>query len=814
MKALWLSRVGAAALLLAVSTYYLLASIPFARYHFLEFAHFWWLPPFIRHHPLVMAAGVTLLLLSLPGVSKAWRLRLGLAGGIPAAWMAVVARVPALDTYENAMAMSAVPLGLCAAAAVLDVAAHPAALARSRERQAPPRELLGTAALGGLIASAIYLLTGTTVAGSGRLQIAELLLGGAATVVGHELLFMTPVVALLVLRSLAKRLAWRAGLQWIVTVACLAIVAAFLVRRIMLSTLLMREGWAFAFSIAIGLSMVLYWQALEIHRASVADAPDATGRTRWFAALSCAAVIVMCVVALPRMLLLADWGMVLQKTLVVVTWMACGLFVHFVSSRLRARVVVAVVAVVVSAASLTVRTFAAAPSTQPSAERSADIRMMLERYASVDHSLATILDVVRPAVSDRDFFTSLRDVGDVTDNPALNAVPLHIVPELREPPRHRPHIFLIVVDSLRPDYLAPYRPSAAPFTPAIGAFGRDSIVMRRAFTRYAGTALSQPAIWAGGLIPRYNYLQPFSVVNNLARLVDAAGYRQYVSMDEISKLTLNASAISNLEPQLAHPENKEEAFKFDLCHTVTELTRQLDRDAGDPRPVFVYTQPQNLHIRVLAETSRSYVGIRFGEDEYFQPAVAALQRLDACFGTLIDDLKRRGLYDDSVILLTSDHGDSYGEEGRWGHAFYLVPDTLRIPLIVHVPERLQHERPWDSNALAFSTDLTPTLFDLLGYAPAPTTSLVGRSLLHPVSGAAPALPQSYFVQSSYSRAFGVLEDDGARLYIADANHVTEALFDLRAGGTVEVQLSAVERVRYRQRMFAFLHELNAYYAPQ
>ena len=390
------------------------------------------------------------------------------------------------------------------------------------------------------------------------------------------------------------------------------------------------------------------------------------------------------------------------------------------------------------------------------------------------------------------------------------------MPRLDRPPAYRPHIIVIVVDSLRPDYLAPYRPSAAAFTPAIAAFAADSVVMRHAFTRYAGTALSQPAIWAGGLIPRHNYVQPFSVVNNLARLLAAGGYRQYVSMDEISRLTLSDSVVSNLEPQLLHPERKEEAFKFDLCDTVQELARQLDRDAGDPRPLFVFSQPQNLHIRVLADTSRTYDGIRFDGDEYFKPAVSALQRLDGCFGSMIDDLKRRGLYDDAIIVLTSDHGDSYGEQGRWGHAFYLVPDTLRIPLILRVPERLK-QRGWDPDAVAFATDVTPTLYDLLGYEPADGAAaagaaLVGRSLAQPM-GAGASVAHMHFVQSSYSRAFGLL-DDGAWLYVANANQVTESLFDLRGGGTIQVQLSAVDRVRYRQRLLERLRELNDYYARE
>src|SRR5437762_13481708 len=78
----WIATLGRATgglALMSVGAYYLLASIPFAYYHFLQFAHFWWLPLFIKAHAAVMGGGTFLLLASLKTVSAAWRRRLGLA---------------------------------------------------------------------------------------------------------------------------------------------------------------------------------------------------------------------------------------------------------------------------------------------------------------------------------------------------------------------------------------------------------------------------------------------------------------------------------------------------------------------------------------------------------------------------------------------------------------------------------------------------------------------------------------------------------------------------------------------------------------
>ena len=78
----------------------------------------------------------------------------------------------------------------------------------------------------------------------------------------------------------------------------------------------------------------------------------------------------------------------------------------------------------------------------------------------------------------------------------------------------------------------------------------------------------------------------------------------------------------------------------------------------------------------------------------------------------IDDLKARQLYDDSVIVLTSDHGDSLGEEGRWGHAYTLFPEVLQVPLIVHLPPRLRAQFDLDEEEGTLSAALEAQLGEL------------------------------------------------------------------------------------------------------
>jgi hypothetical protein len=500
--------------------------------------------------------------------------------------------------------------------------------------------------------------------------------------------------------------------------------------------------------------------------------------------------------------------------LVFVSWFAALLLVLSLpdSRKMRLALVCGLAAVVTG--TLAAATVDARENPTAAAIGGLDPGLAVERYAMADTSMMVLLDLLRPVIADIDFYNTLRDTGDRTDDQSLRPTTLHLVEAMKSAQTYRPHVFVIVIDSLRPDYLSAYNPKVT-FTPAIGAFARESLVMENAFTPYTGTALSQPAIWAGALIQRRMYVKPFSAVNNLERLIVAGGYRSYISMDEILTLLLeNRSRLHPLDSQIAHPDRIEDAFKFDLCATLGELRSSLDRDETDPAPIFFYSQPQNIHIRVLApQDTHPQWRARTGT-EFFEAAATAIARIDGCFGSFIAYLKAKRLYDDSIVILTSDHGDAYGEGGRWGHAFYLTPETTRVPLILHVPARLLQGRTSDPQAAAFLTDVTPTLYSLLGYGPLSNHPLAGRSLL-PSPGDPVDRPDVFLLQSSYSRIFGLLARDGRWLYAANANTATEQTYDLHKDGNESVPrtLTPADRILYRKLLLERLASFNAYYRP-
>ncbi|HZW79920.1 MAG TPA: sulfatase-like hydrolase/transferase, partial [Candidatus Deferrimicrobiaceae bacterium] len=126
-------------------------------------------------------------------------------------------------------------------------------------------------------------------------------------------------------------------------------------------------------------------------------------------------------------------------------------------------------------------------------------------------------------------------------------------------------------------------------------------------------------------------------------------------------------------------------------------------------------------------------------------------------------------YDNSIIVLTSDHGDSYGEFGRYGHSDFLFPEVIRIPLIIHLPSEMRRGAVWDPEQIAFSMDVTPTLYYLLGHRPILNNELLGRPLFTATTAEQQTYARkNYLLVSSYAPVYGILDKNADSLFIADA----------------------------------------------
>ncbi len=477
-----------------------------------------------------------------------------------------------------------------------------------------------------------------------------------------------------------------------------------------------------------------------------------------------------------------DWNFLLQKLSVLAVWLLAVAIVHAAAhetgrsiSPSQAMLAPALVLAACAIGSLTLS------RGYPKASGRLDAESVLDRYAAVDPSYRLIRDTrTVPSGETARFYAYLR-ANTLVSPAAARPAAIDFVSPLRATESSKPLIFLFVVDSLRRDYLSPYN-SAVSFTPKIARFASDSVVFDRAFTRYAGTALAVPSIWAGGMLIHELEEHEFAPRNALLKLLDVDGYHPVLTMDfVVNDLVPHRADVTELDPGLKETQ-------IDLCRTTSELETMLNART-DQRPMFVYTLPQNVHIAVASKrkppAGETYPG-------FFAPVASSVRAVDGCFGGFIDFLKRAGLYDRSLIVLTSDHGDSLGEGGRWGHAYFMYPEVMRVPLIIHLPSSLRGRASVDPDAVAFSTDITPTLYALLGHEPADLGPLFGRPLFGLNGAAAPAPRQnSFLLASSYGAVYGVLRNNGTLLYTSDAEDARDFAFDLGGSGPgVQIALTA------------------------
>ncbi len=157
------------------------------------------------------------------------------------------------------------------------------------------------------------------------------------------------------------------------------------------------------------------------------------------------------------------------------------------------------------------------------------------------------------------------------------------------------------------------------------------------------------------------------------------------------------------------------------------------------RPVFAFVHLFDLHLPYRLPPSAQR---RAGVSDYD----AELEYVDHLIGTFRDALVRDGLWDRSLVIFVSDHGESLGEHGEQTHGYFIYQSTLHVPLIVHWPKGAA-----DFAALSRQPggliDVAPTVLDFLKLSV--PGSFAGKSLLN----ADPQRP--VFSESDYSHdAFG------------------------------------------------------------
>lgn len=143
------------------------------------------------------------------------------------------------------------------------------------------------------------------------------------------------------------------------------------------------------------------------------------------------------------------------------------------------------------------------------------------------------------------------------------------------------------------------------------------------------------------------------------------------------------------------------------------------------------SDPHSKRVRAVCETDHtppSAAQIRDARHAYY----GAISYVDAQFGAVVEALRETGLADDTIVVVTSDHGDMLGERGLW-YKMTFFEQACRVPLIVHAPKRFAARRV---KASVSHVDLLPTFVELTSDVPRTQwpDSIDGHSLVAHLRG--------------------------------------------------------------------------------
>jgi len=145
-----------------------------------------------------------------------------------------------------------------------------------------------------------------------------------------------------------------------------------------------------------------------------------------------------------------------------------------------------------------------------------------------------------------------------------------------------------------------------------------------------------------------------------------------------------------------------------------------------------------------------------------------VRSVDHELGRLFDGLRDRGLDQDTLVLVTGDHGEAFGHpHATWGHGARIYEENVRVPLLVWSPSLFPSGRRVAT--IGSHVDVMPTLAHLLGRPPAPTWE--GRSLFEKDRP-----PRAYFYAANDDYLLGVREANWK--YIYNVTRGRDELYDL------------------------------------
>jgi arylsulfatase A-like enzyme len=312
-------------------------------------------------------------------------------------------------------------------------------------------------------------------------------------------------------------------------------------------------------------------------------------------------------------------------------------------------------------------------------------------------------------------------------------------------------VLLVTIDTLRADHLGAYG-YERDTSPYLDALAREGTLFVNGWAHAPSTRYSMPAILTGrlpldvfydhsvsgwpGLLPRATTLAEVltprgfhsaAIVNHWYFDTNRRMNQGFASYDNENK-RLHPGVPGKGPAETRGSSSKEQTDKAIAIY-----------DAAEGKRVFLWVHYYDPHYEY-----ERHEGVPWFGDAAIDRYDHEIRWTDQQIGRLFDDLRRRGRWDRTVVIVTGDHGEGFGEHGIDLHGYHLYAAQTKVPFIVRVPGQPARR----VTTPVGHVDLLPTLANLAGAAP--STEMMGRSLVALLTGAAaPDGARTVFQQLSY-----------------------------------------------------------------
>jgi arylsulfatase A-like enzyme len=338
-----------------------------------------------------------------------------------------------------------------------------------------------------------------------------------------------------------------------------------------------------------------------------------------------------------------------------------------------------------------------------------------------------------------------------------------------------PNVIMISLDTLGARHLGAYG-YPYPTSPHLDSFSEGGTLFEQAICHYPSTAASHMTLFTSLLPAAHGVRNLFdrlpATVQTLPEILRRAGYMTAAVTEDATL----ASGMGFVRGFHTYRENHRQygATPGLARETFKQALRWLRTNPPEPFFLFLHTyqvhtpyRPPPNYLRLVRPDP-----LRADGPDPARRYDAEVRFLDRLLGYFLARLEESALRDRTVLILTSDHGEAFGQHGERGHGDALYESVMHVPLILRGPGVPARRRISTRVGLV---DVMPTILEVVGIRP--PSGIQGRSLLPFLRGdSPPALPLVAEVRGGLAPTPGPPEPDRRAVWLDNKKIIR----DLRA----------------------------------